>query len=106
MSTVETISPPNSARASGIIASFPGAVPAQMNEALLYEAFFDLKKTAAVGIDEVTWHDDERGLEEHIPDLHGRIHRGAYRAKPSKRIYLAKPDGRKRPIGIALRSSV
>jgi len=72
-----------------------------INEALLYEAFFDLKKTAAVGIDEVTWHDYEQDLENHIPDLHGRIHRGAYRAKPSKRIYIAKADGRKRPIGIA-----
>jgi len=72
-----------------------------INEALLYEAFFDLKKTAAVGIDEVTWHDYEQDLEDHIPDLHGRIHRGAYRAKPSKRIYIAKADGRKRPIGIA-----
>lgn len=72
-----------------------------INEALLYEAFFDLKKTAAVGIDEVTWHDYEQAIEDHIPDLHGRIHRGAYRAKPSKRIYIAKPDGRKRPIGIA-----
>jgi len=72
-----------------------------INEALLYEAFFDLKKTAAVGIDEVTWHDYEQDLETHIPDLHGRIHRGAYRAKPSKRIYIAKADGRKRPIGIA-----
>ena len=72
-----------------------------INEAMLYEAFFDLKKTAAVGIDEVTWHDYEQDLEDHIPDLHGRIHRGAYRAKPSKRIYIAKADGRKRPIGIA-----
>ena len=72
-----------------------------INEPLLYEAFFDLKKTAAVGIDEVTWHDYEQELETHIPDLHGRIHRGAYRAKPSKRIYIAKADGRKRPIGIA-----
>lgn len=72
-----------------------------VNENLLAEAFFDLKKTAAAGVDEVTWHDYEQGLEAHIEDLHGRIHRGAYRAKPSKRIYLPKPDGRQRPIGIA-----
>jgi retron-type reverse transcriptase len=72
-----------------------------VNEALLYEAFFDLKKTAAVGIDEVTWHDYVQDLDDHIPDLLGRIHRGAFRAKPSKRIYIAKADGRKRPIGIA-----
>jgi len=72
-----------------------------VNEQLLTEAFFDLKKTAAVGVDEVTWQDYEGGLEDRITDLHGRIHRGAYRAKPSKRIYIAKPDGRQRPIGIA-----
>ena len=72
-----------------------------VNEKLLAEAFFDLKKTAASGVDEVTWHDYEQGLEDHIEDLHGRIHRGAYRAKPSKRIYIPKPDGRQRPIGIA-----
>jgi group II intron reverse transcriptase/maturase len=68
---------------------------------LLREAFFDLKKTAAVGIDNVSWNDYERGLEERLIDLHGRIHRGAYRARPSKRIYIPKPDGRQRPIGIA-----
>ena len=50
-----------------------------VNEKLLAEAFFDLKKTAAVGVDEVTWHDYEQDLEDHIKDLHGRIHRGAYR---------------------------
>jgi RNA-directed DNA polymerase len=72
-----------------------------VNEPLLTEAFFDLKKTAAVGIDEVTWQDYEIDLEDRINDLHGRIHRGAYRAKPSKRIYIPKPDGRERPIGIA-----
>jgi len=72
-----------------------------INEDLLYAAFFDLKKNAAVGIDEVTWHDYELDLEDRITDLHGRIHRGAYRAKPSKRIYIPKPDGRQRPIGIA-----
>ena len=54
-----------------------------------------------MGVDEVTWHDYELDLEDRITDLHGRIHRGSYRAKPSKRIYLPKPDGRKRPIGIA-----
>jgi RNA-directed DNA polymerase len=72
-----------------------------VNEQLLMDAFFDLKKTAAVGIDEVTWHDYEVDLQDQITDLHGRIHRGAYRAKPSKRIYIPKPDGRQRPIGIA-----
>jgi RNA-directed DNA polymerase len=72
-----------------------------VNEDLLTEAFFDLKKDAAVGVDEVTWADYEGDLESRIKDLHGRIHRGAYRAKPSKRIYIPKSDGRQRPIGIA-----
>ncbi|TWT68232.1 group II intron reverse transcriptase/maturase [Crateriforma conspicua] len=72
-----------------------------VNENLLTEAFFDLKKTAAVGVDVVTWHDYEQGLEDRIADLHGRVHRGSYRAKPSKRIYITKADGRERPIGIA-----
>ncbi len=72
-----------------------------VNEECLLEAFYNLKKTAAVGVDQVTWHEYERNVEENIADLHGRIHRGAYRAKPSKRIWMPKPDGRKRPIGIA-----
>ena len=67
----------------------------------LYAAFFDLKKTAAVGIDEVTWHEYEQDVEANIDDLHKRIHRGAYRAKPSLRIHILKPDGRLRPLGIA-----
>jgi len=68
---------------------------------LLTESFENLKKTAAVGIDGVTWHEYELNVEANIADLHGRIHRGAYRAKPSKRMWLPKPDGRQRPIGIA-----
>jgi RNA-directed DNA polymerase len=77
-----------------------------VSEDCLREAFFNLKKTAAVGVDEVTWHDYERHLEDNIVDLHGRVHRGAYRAKPSKRVWIPKPDGpgtrlRVRPIGIA-----
>lgn len=72
-----------------------------VNEACLYEAFFDLKKTAAVGVDGVTWHEYEQDVEANIADLHGRIHRGAYRAKPSRRIWIPKSDGRQRPIGIA-----
>lgn len=68
---------------------------------LLHDAFDDLKKTSAAGVDEVTWQDYERDREASLEDLHGRIHRGAYRAKPSKRVYIPKPDGRPRPIGIA-----
>ncbi len=72
-----------------------------VNEACLSEAFFNLKKTAAVGVDGVTWHEYERNLEANIPDLHDRIHRGAYRAQPSRRTWIPKPDGRQRPLGIA-----
>ena len=67
---------------------------------LLTESFYRLKKTAAVGVDGVTWHEYERGLEDRLVDLHGRIHRGAYRATPSKRVYIEKADGRQRPLGI------
>ncbi len=72
-----------------------------VNEGCLAEAFFNLKKTAAVGVDKVTWHEYERNVEANIADLHDRIHRGAYRARPSRRVWIPKPDGRKRPLGIA-----
>ena len=72
-----------------------------VNEDCLTEAFFNLKKTAAVGVDGVTWQDYERNLEANIADLHDRIHRGAYRAKPCRRSWIPKPDGRQRPLGIA-----
>ena len=67
---------------------------------LLTSSFYDLKKNAAAGVDGVTWHEYEQDLEVRITDLHGRIHRGAFRAKPSKRVYIEKTDGRKRPLGI------
>jgi len=72
-----------------------------VSEDCLTEAFFNLKKSAAVGVDGVTWPDYEREMEANIADLHGRIHRGAYRAQPSRRVWIPKPDGRKRPLGIA-----
>ena len=72
-----------------------------VNEELLTSSFYQLKKTAAVGVDEMTWYEYEGDLENRIADLHGRIHRGAFRAKPSRRVYIPKPDGRKRPLGIA-----
>ncbi len=72
-----------------------------VHEDCLREAFFNLKRHAAVGIDEVTWQDYEQDLEANIADLHERIHRGAYRAKPSLRVRIPKPDGRERLLGIA-----
>ena len=67
----------------------------------LRASFFELKKQAAPGVDGETWRDYEVDFARRIDDLHGRIHRGAYRAKPSKRTYIPKPDGRMRPLGIA-----
>ena len=72
-----------------------------INEDCLTEAFFNLKKSAAVGVDGVTWQDYEQNLEANIVDLHDRIHRAAYRALPSRRAWIPKPDGRQRPLGIA-----
>jgi group II intron reverse transcriptase/maturase len=72
-----------------------------VNEDCLTKAFFDLKKTAAVGVDKVTWHDYEQHMEANIVALHDRIHRGAYRALPSLRVWIPKSDGRQRPLGIA-----
>ena len=72
-----------------------------VNEDCLREAFFNLKRHAAVGIDAVTWQNYEHDLEANIVDLHERIHRGAYRAKPSLRVRIPKPDGRERLLGIA-----
>jgi group II intron reverse transcriptase/maturase len=72
-----------------------------VNESRLLESFYLLKKQAAPGVDRVTWGEYEEGVEARITDLHDRIHRGAYRAQPSRRVYIPKPDGRERPLGIA-----
>jgi RNA-directed DNA polymerase len=68
---------------------------------LLRESFYALKRKAAPGVDGVTWHEYEDGLEERLVDLHSRVLRGAYRAQPSRRKYIEKADGRLRPLGIA-----
>jgi group II intron reverse transcriptase/maturase len=68
---------------------------------LLTASFYELKRNAATGVDGVTWQEYEPQLEERIVALHGRVHRGAYRALPSRRVWIPKPDGRKRPLGIA-----
>jgi hypothetical protein len=68
---------------------------------LLRDGFYALKRKAASGVDGVTWEEYESGLEGHLIDLHSRVHRGAYRAQPSRRVYIPKPDGRQRPLGIA-----
>lgn len=68
---------------------------------LLRRAYGWLKKTAAAGVDGMTWKGYERDLESRLTDLHGRIHRNAYRALPSRRQYIPKADGQQRPLGIA-----
>ncbi len=67
----------------------------------LRAAFFDLKKKAAPGVDGVTWSQYEAALEDNLLDLADRLARGAYRAKPSRRVFIPKADGRLRPLGIA-----
>jgi RNA-directed DNA polymerase len=68
---------------------------------LLRDSFYALKRQAAPGVDGVTWKKYETGLEDRIADLHSRVHRGAYQAQPSRRVYIPKADGRRRPLGIA-----
>lgn len=67
----------------------------------LRAGYYMLKKEVAAGVDDVTWHEYGEGLEDRLTDLHGRVQGGRYRAKPSKRVWIPKPDGRQRPIGIA-----
>jgi group II intron reverse transcriptase/maturase len=67
----------------------------------LRDAFLALKRKGAPGVDGVTWEQYAEDLEGHLRDLHARLHRGAYRAKPSRRVFIPKADGRQRPLGIA-----
>jgi group II intron reverse transcriptase/maturase len=68
---------------------------------LLLDSYYALKRQAAPGVDGVTWQEYETGLASRVTDLHNRVHRGAYRAQPSRRVYIPKADGRQRPLGIA-----
>src|SRR4051794_550986 len=72
-----------------------------LSPGLLREAFLALRRDAAPGADGLTWRDYEAELEPRLADLHARVHRGAYRAQPSRRRYIPKPDGRQRPLAIA-----
>jgi RNA-directed DNA polymerase len=67
----------------------------------LRAAYRALNPRAATGVDGVSWEEYGRDLEGNLQDLHARLHRGAYRAKPSRRTYIPKPDGRQRALGIA-----
>jgi RNA-directed DNA polymerase len=68
---------------------------------LLRESYFALQRKAAPGVDGVTWKQYGEGLDARLTRLHSQIHSGAYRAQPSRRVYIPKADGRQRPLGIA-----
>jgi group II intron reverse transcriptase/maturase len=72
-----------------------------VSTALLEEVFFELKENAAAGVDGLTWKGYEADLERNLEELHGRVHRGAYRALPSRRVFIPKPDGGQRPLAVA-----
>jgi group II intron reverse transcriptase/maturase len=72
-----------------------------VNQDTLRMAFYALKRNAAPGVDGLTWADSEADLEPRLADLHGRVHRGAYRPQPSRRTYIPKADGKQRPLAIA-----
>ena len=67
----------------------------------LQNAFYATAKNAAAGIDGMTWRDYEVDLERKLSDLHARVQSGAYRATPSRRVYIPKPDGGQRPLAVA-----
>lgn len=69
--------------------------------ARLRGAYRALNPKAATGVDGVTWEEYGRDLEDNLKDLHARLRRGAYRAKPSRRVFIPKTDGRLRPLGVA-----
>jgi group II intron reverse transcriptase/maturase len=72
-----------------------------INPELLEAEFFALKQNAAAGVDRMTWRDYEQNLKANLEDLHARVHRGAYRPQPSRRVYIPKADGQRRPLAIA-----
>jgi len=66
----------------------------------LNSAYRDVKRHVASGVDDVTWEDYGENLADKLQDLHNRLHKGSYRPQPSKRVWLEKADGKKRPIGV------
>ena len=68
---------------------------------LLRTSYYSLQHQAAPGVDGMTWPEYGKDLEARLADLHGRVHRGAYHAQPSRRVWIPKADGRQRPLGIA-----
>ena len=72
-----------------------------VNLSRLWAAYAAISPKAASGVDQVTWAAYGQDLRANLEDLLGRVHSGAYRASPSRRVYIPKPDGRQRPLGIA-----
>jgi group II intron reverse transcriptase/maturase len=72
-----------------------------INVDALRTAFYALRRKAAPGVDGMTWQDYEADLEPRLEGLHQRVHRGAYRPQPSRRTYIPKADGKRRPLAIA-----
>ncbi|MGH9907009.1 MAG: reverse transcriptase domain-containing protein [Pyrinomonadaceae bacterium] len=70
------------------------------NLSTLREAYYGLKRDAAPGVDGETWRQYGENLESNLTDLSERLRRGAYRAKPVRRVFITKEDGRQRPIGV------
>src|SRR3970282_1585539 len=70
------------------------------NREALRAAYLNLKREAAPGVDGETWRHYGEALEGNLHDLAGRLQRGAYRAKPVRRVYIPKADGRQRPLGV------
>src|SRR3984893_5387439 len=71
-----------------------------VDTAMLRTAFYVMKRDAAPGVDGMTWETYERDLELRIEELHTRVRSGAYRALPSRRSYIPKEDGSKRPLAV------
>ena len=67
----------------------------------LRAAYWAIRPKAAPGVDGVTWTEYGQDLEANLRDLHARVHGGSYRARPSRRVFIPKPDGRLRPLGVA-----
>jgi retron-type reverse transcriptase len=67
---------------------------------MLREAYYGLKRDAAAGVDGETWREYEEDLDSNIEELSARLRRGAYRARPVRRVYIPKADGRQRPLGV------
>lgn len=72
-----------------------------VSEERLEQAYLSLNRKAATGVDGQTWEGYGGNLQDNLRDLHRRIHTGSYKPRPSRRVWIPKPDGRQRPLGVA-----